>query len=463
MRPSNMLQALKNRKQGLASMMMLYSGKASSLLITLFFIPFFHKILGSQEFGYVAIVLSMQALLTMLDFGLSSVLAREFAAKQMKPVDLRSLLQTAILALTIVYSTIIVLIIFADVALPFFKTRKSDIYLSILFFFFMVLQNLYYTATLANQEYLIASGVQIFGNITRAIVSALLLKFVSASFFCFISTQAFISFIHLLIAKFYFNKNYPRTASRVRMDDIGKNISDALSLIKKNKSLALYTFSGAAAMQLDKPIIGAFLGAKEVSTYYLAMTFCLVPSSIFAAPVSQFYQPKIINLFFSPPPDEELPNRIIKQFSLLLGITVLIPAVIQWLLKPDLLHLWLHGTTDIGKILVFTRVLLPGITIGALGYIPLALLLAAKDYIFQARVSIFFTVSTLSLVFLSAYSKNLALVCLVYSLYHALSTIILWLRATQLRLVQAAAINSALIMILLNIIAISTTLLSHFL
>lgn len=433
---------------------MLYIGKTSGLLITLFFIPFFHKTMGSAAFGYVAIVLSMQALLTTLDFGLSTVVSREFSAKQLPEDALKKLFDNAVLALLLFYCVLLIFGILTDTFISNVGISAIDLAISVVFFLCMVLQNLYYSATMSSQNYRLASAVQVGGNVARAVFTACALKFLSPSFTIFVLSQAVVAVIHFFVAKHYFDKSF-YTGKKIGLFDWNlASPGNAIGLLKKNKALAMYALAGAAVMQLDKPIIASFIGPSQVSAYYLAMTFCLVPASILAAPVSQFFQPRVVNLFFEGGGNVRTACRQVRNFALVLGSAVIFPTLIQWVIRPELLKFWLHDPDNLTEILQYVDILLPGVTIGAVGYIPLALLLAAKDYAFQAKVSVFFTVATLLFALWAASGQNLTRVCFVYSCYHALSTIVLWLRASQLPFVGAAAKQSGIIVAAMALTAI---------
>jgi len=447
-----MLAYIKNKKSILMSVLMLYIGKASGLLITLFFIPFFHKIMGSAVFGYVAIVLSMQALLTMLDFGLSTLVGREFSARQLSESALSKLVDNAVLALLLFYFVLL----FFGILGSFFWGGESigfiETVVSVFFFLFMVLQNIYYVATVSSQDYRLASFLQIIGNVIRAVATACALQFISPSFLCFILSQTLIASVHFFAAKYFFEKSVLKNKNPLHINV--HTISDAIGLLKKNKALAMYALAGAAVMQLDKPIVASFIGPSELSAYYLAMTFCLVPASILAAPVSQFFQPRVVSLFCEGHNGQQAAIRQITSFSLILGGVVVFPTMLQWLIKANLLKFWLHEPVNLVEILAYTHILLPGVTIGALGYIPLSLILAAKDYAFQATASTLFTVFTLSLALWAASVQKLTYICIIYSCYHGMSTIVLWLRASRLPLVSAAAIRSGIIITTLVFVAI---------
>ncbi len=72
--------------------------------------------------------------------------------------------------------------------------------------------------------------------------------------------------------------------------------------------------------------------------------------------------------------------------------------------------------------------LLPGVAIGALGYIPYSILIAKQAYGFQARLSVALTVITLIATLAASLNNNILAVCGIYALYHSISTAGSWLR-----------------------------------
>ena len=80
----------------------------------------------------------------------------------------------------------------------------------------------------------------------------------------------------------------------------------------------------------------------------------------------------------------------------------------------------------------YVGILLPGFTIGALGFIPYSLLISVKDFKFQAVLSGAMTVITLAAAASSAMLQSVEGVCFVYASYHTLSTLLSWVRTMYL-------------------------------
>ena len=60
---------------------MLYLSKASGALTGFIFIPIYSSLLGPENFGVIAIILSIQAFALMMDFGMSTYISTLFPSK----------------------------------------------------------------------------------------------------------------------------------------------------------------------------------------------------------------------------------------------------------------------------------------------------------------------------------------------------------------------------------------------
>lgn len=78
------------------------------------------------------------------------------------------------------------------------------------------------------------------------------------------------------------------------------------------------------------------------------------------------------------------------------------------------------------------EILLPGIALGALGYVPYNILVAHEDYRAHSRLSAGMTVVTLAATALAAAFGSILAVCWIYASYHTISAVITWWRASYL-------------------------------
>ena len=204
-------------------------------------------------------------------------------------------------------------------------------------------------------------------------------------------------------------------------------------------------------MQLDKLLVGAFMGAEAVSPYFLAGTFCLVPIAVLAGPVAQFFQPPVIRAHAAG--DSGALRHRTHHLTVALLIAVIVPTVVLWLVREPLIRLWLREPALASEVAALASIMLPAAAIGAVGYVPLALLGALGDFAFQARLSALLTPLTLAGVAWAASQGDLFAVCWIYLGYYALLTSALWLRAASHKSTRLPARRSAMWVVGASLIA----------
>jgi hypothetical protein len=93
-----------------------------------------------------------------------------------------------------------------------------------------------------------------------------------------------------------------------------------------------------------------------------------------------------------------------------------------------IVNLWLGANSVNEQVICLTKILLPGLALGSLGYIPYVLIVAVEDFKFQAQFSVIMTTIMLIMITMLAYNQYLVLICWLYVIYHMTSTIGLWIR-----------------------------------
>lgn len=437
-----MISLIEKRWGAVFNMAMLYAGRASGILVAVFFLPMYSKLLGAQQFGTVAVILSLQSLLVMMDLGMSSLISRDFAVAQTKLHELISLIRTAEKGLINFY----IILFFFAIGLKLVDGLKDVggevVFGSIILFCFMVLQNLYYSALIASSHYSIASWLQVCGVAARAGATAFVLLKISSTLTAFVLIQCLFGALHFFVTRFYFFKLFKIT--RLNFENI--TFSDIVSLLKRGKSLAMFSLAGAAVTQLDKPIVSGLMSASDVAPYFLATTLCMGTISVLASPVSQFFQPKLLNAI-----TEQNISRtyvVIKQFVFSLLIVTIVPSAILWFFREPIINLWMGNSQKNATIAQYVAILLPGIAFGLLGFIPYSLLISVKDFKFQARLSVALTIATLIFAGLFANMKSISGVCFVYAAYNVGSTLLSWWRAMYLPAVKELGRKSFFLVIL---------------
>lgn len=417
---------------------MLYAGKASGVLITLLFIPLYNRQLGPAQFGMAAVLLSLQALLIMLDFGLSTIISRDIASAQMTPKQLWAQVRDAERALLGFYLVLLVASLIVRPLGFFGHLSLVTLVCSIALFGFLVQQNLHYCAILACRAYIRASAVQLAGNLLRAVATALVLVFYSATLEAFVIVQAIFAALQAWGTRLE-SGGVVRNGAQAE-PGAGGSWASAARLVRRSAALAVFAAAGAAVMQLDKPIISAFMSSTAVGPYFLAMTLSLVPTSVLAGPVTQYFQPRVLGNLHAPASRHA--EIAVERFTATLLAATLLPCVLIWVLRVPLITLWLGHQQQTALVAQYAGILLPGVMVGALGYIPYTLLLGAQDYKFQGMLSLTLAAATLAAVVVAALRQSAAGVAVVYACYHTASTTLSWARAVYLTPTRKLAMRS---------------------
>jgi O-antigen/teichoic acid export membrane protein len=404
----------------------LYASKSGGFVVGFLLLPLFNRLLGPDLFGVVALILTLQAFLLLVDFGMSTVVGRDLAVADATTFQRYTTWRAAEWVISLVY---LALILPVSVATWVWGGSLSQVdALGCLFMFWaLTLQNIGQNALLARHRFVEAASLQAIGVLARHGLTAVALVWIAPTLSCFVVVQATVSVVQMLATRW-------RCVSTLRPDSGGSIRVDirerAGSLMRTGKPLMLLGLSGAAVMQLDKVIVSGFMSPRDLAPYFLAATFCLVPITVLAAPIAQFLQPRVVQAVSAA--DPIVVRRTLSRFNYLIFVCALLPSAAIWLLREPLIALWLHGSDDATLVAQYSAVILPGVALGALGYVPYAVLVARQDYQFQAAFSSVMTAFTLGAAVAATVKGSVLAVCVVYAIYHTTSTIGLWWRCIRL-------------------------------
>ena len=281
----------------LANMAMLYAGKTSAVLVGFLFLPLYSRLLGAEQFGMVAVILSLQALLIMLDLGMSTLVSRDLAAAESGFTALLKLIHNAEFSLTGFYGCLLVGGIAFKIMGGFSALTFATLIAIVALLWILILQNLYYSAVLARRSYAVASAIQFISTIIRALASWYVLANISATLSAFVLTQLILSIVSCVMSRSYLFFILEKQLGTITDSYIfhKTSLKQGIALILKNKALLLSGLAGALAMQLDKPIISYLMSPSAVAPYFLAVALGSTPVAVLAAPIVQYFQPRITN------------------------------------------------------------------------------------------------------------------------------------------------------------------------
>jgi O-antigen/teichoic acid export membrane protein len=302
-------------------------------------------------------------------------------------------------------------------------------------------QNLANAAMLALGDVRRAAILQGLGVLLRAALTVVTLLWLDPSLRGFIVSQLAGVLLHLGV-----NRWLGQARLCTPIPSAGLDLEPLSALARRGMPLFLVGATGAAVTQLDKFLVGAAMGPAAVAPYFLAGTFCTLPIALLAGPMAQYFQPSIIRAHAAG--ETASFTHKTHQLTLALALAVVLPTVLIWCLREPLIGIWLKEPILAQQVTQFTAILLPAAALGAVGYVPLALLAALGDFGFQARLSTALAALTLAGVTWAASRSDILLICWCYLGYYGLLTTTLWLRATFHTATRQAALRSARWMLL---------------
>ncbi len=403
----------------------LYGGKSGGVIVGLFVVPLYYKLLGPDIFGVIAIILSVQSFLMMMDFGTSTIVSRDISAsKNMMQSYLT--IKSANIIISISYFVILIISLFINSIIKSTITEYT-IFLSVILFWSLTVQNVALSALLATRRYVVSGITQVAGVLGRAAITLGALTWIESKVDIFLLAQASTAVVHMAASSWICRQAFNPNLLPVSMKMLRTLV---LEIAERGRPLIVFGLAGAAVMQLDKLIIPIFVSAAALTPYYLASTLCITPISVLAGPINQYFFPSIIQSINNENSNHTL--DLLKRQILAICLVVAIPSFILWFWREPIVNIWLHQQPIASDVVGYLEILLPALALGALGYVPYNIIIAHEDYRAHSVLSACMTVITLTATTLAAALGSMLAICWIYAGYHSLSVIFTWWRASYL-------------------------------
>jgi O-antigen/teichoic acid export membrane protein len=410
----------------------LFSARASGILVTLLFLPIYARRLSAADFGVVAIVLTLQAMIQIADLGMGTTLARETAREMAVGMArrhrTRRLLLVAERLLWAVYAVAAVLVLawWSDSA-------PLTAGLTVCFALFFVLHHVFQSALIATQKYALASGAQALGALGRAALTAWALIYVEPTARAFLVVQT-----GALAAHYAWTRRLTLTA-------LARDARAALPLsrrhlryvLKESLPFLVLGGAGAAAANCDKPIIAALISPVALSGYFLAFTYSQVPLAVLSSPLAQYFQPRITSALAMTPPASAI--RHSRQFASCLVFTLVGPVTLLAVFAPEFTRIWLRGAAQTPEVVRLIPYLLPGTFFMAFSFVPYVLLTVGGGSRFMATYVLALTALVVPGFAIAATWRGVEGVALTLLGYQVISSVGLWWRAAFLPITAPCA------------------------
>lgn len=410
-----------------------FAGRIGGILVNLIFIPWYDALLDSRQFGAVALILSFQAFFLMSDLGLATVLARDTAAAAGRPEPLAAARQDRRRA-ELIIAALIVATGAVAVGVPAISSLWDSgtgitVALAALLIGTLVLLNIIQLCLNAVHRYVAGNALAVGGALVRSAATVAALLAWGADLHIFLAAQVAVSFAHLLVARTLLDRPAQPTlaSAEALLDRVAMR-----RLMRRCLPVMLYTLAGAAALNLDKSIVSAFISLETAGLYFLAATYALVPVAILSGPISQYFAPHVVKAEAEAEADPSRRGRIGALYQLLLMGSIVVPAANLALHAETWIGLWLPHQSAIDDIALLASILIGGTAIGATGYYATSYLIAVEDHHFLARLGAVAAIAVLLAAMLLAAEQSLVGIAIAYAAFHGLGWAALWARIARL-------------------------------
>lgn len=399
----------------------LYGGRVSTALLGLIVLPLLDRLLSAPAFGLVAVILSLQALVVMLDLGLAITTGRDIAASPVEEsATRRRIVRHAERLLSIAYVAAALIVMAATLVAPL-PIDRFTLLLLVATLWLITWQNILVVALLAREDFTLATAFQFGGLLLRHILSLGLIIFWAPTPEAFIIGQ-FAGALPLLLGL--------RAVVALRFAGGDDEPLAPLGLASINLAVIVQGIAGACALQLDKPLISAFASLDATGPYFLATVLAMTPITFLAGPVAQFFQPKVVSAIAGGRHEDARP--LLAQVILAISAVAVLPGILAAFLAAPISAAWLSSSVSQPVVAQLLPILFAGTAVGSLGLIPAMALTAIRDYRYMAIVSMLLTLLVLAATGVLARQNNMTGICVAYAIYHISSAIALWCRAAFL-------------------------------
>ena len=345
------------------------------------FVPLYIKFMGMEAYGLIGIFTTIQAMLALLDVGLSGTLNREMARLSALPGKVPEMRNTVRTLETIYWCLSLFIGLAVMVLSPFLahhwvnagRLSPKTIEQAILIMGFVVALQMtvgFYSGGLMGlQKQVLLNAVNVGMSSLRGVGAVLLLWLVSPTIQVFFLWQIAISVLHTLLLALFLWRRLPgyQNNPAVFQGYLLKGIW------RFTAGISAITILGAILSQLDKIILSRML-TLEMFGYYTLASVVAMSLGRLTAPMFFGMYPRFTQLA-SLDNQEEL-KRLYHKSCQVMSLLILPAAIVVALFAQEILLLWTHDPAIAEKSHLLVTILVCGTALNGLMNLPYALQLA---------------------------------------------------------------------------------------
>jgi O-antigen/teichoic acid export membrane protein len=377
-----------------------------SALLGLAVVPFYLKYLGTESYGLIGFFATTQALLQLLDLGLSPTINREVARASAtgNMAEARNLLHT----LSVVYwamaaiIALLIVILAPIIANHWLQSRHlpRDTVTHALMLMGMVIAcrwpvGLYMGALMGMQRIALSSViVTIFGTLS-SLGTVAVLVFVSPTIKVFFIWQACVGLTYAVVMHLVAWRIVGRKSELCRF-----SFNDLKRIWRFSAGMSALAVAGAILMQLDKVLLSSKLSLEDFGRYSLAW---VIANSlhVLLLPIFNAIYPRFTSLIAVG--DTETLSNLYRIGTRLLSSILFPIAILAGIFAEDLVFLWTRNANLAIEVAPIAHLLLIGTAVNGIMIFPYALQLAYGAVRLPLKICLILIVGTIPMtIFLAA-------------------------------------------------------------
>jgi O-antigen/teichoic acid export membrane protein len=397
----------------------LYGSKFVGAVTGFVFMPVYLGLMGADDFSIVAVIVSLQAVAILLDFGVQTTIGRDLvdASAGSKP-RLRALLD-AEGALVLLYLSGGVVVV-AGLALWHQSPAQVPLSVGVLLLLLgVVLQGLHGAALIALSRFFEGALCNAATVLLRALCTWAALAWVSPSVETFVAAQAVCSLAGAWVSR-VFSMRHVRPPGETTFRRASFSVANGVELVKRSRALMVSSLVGAAATQLDKSILLGHVSAQELSAYFLAHAIGSMPLAIVATPIVQYFQPKVFAVH--DPRGNPALTAVLRRFAACIVLSMGGVALCFAVFGHTLIAWWLPDRHIAQLVMAYADLLVVAYLVAGVGYIPYVMMVAERGYAFNARLAVLAAACLLGAVVLAAFRSSAQTACMAFIGYYTVVT-----------------------------------------
>ena len=350
-------------------------------LLGLLFVPFYLRYLGIESYGLIGFFTTIQAFVSLLDFGLSPTINRELSRLSAKEENRREMLDiTRTLEIPNGITTVIIAVILCLLAplIGRFWINPKDLAVDTVIQALIIMSlsvavqfciNFYIGGLMGLQKQVLLSLINIICGTLRSVGALLVLIWISGTIQAFLVWQGLILLLQLILVAVTLHRSLPPLST-------GGTFSKQLlgNIWRFAGGMTAITVLSLILTQTDRVILSRMLSLEDFGYYSLAISIPSLALGLFASSVGHAVFPQFTK--FVELQDERALRNVYHRSCQTVSVFLFSSTLILVLFSYDILHAWINQEQIAANTYVLLSIIAIGTGLNGLMWIPYFIQLA---------------------------------------------------------------------------------------